>query len=146
MKWSSKFRGSCIKRKKTPCLKIHRLFFNCVHGHVRWLVCLHTYTHRQTVAQSAEAVENTNCFSIGGKTPPNERLGYETKQSDGEVPIMRNLWRMQSTPSLPFHLGPLWLGMVASNRVLFLSQTEPNCVIFLNWIVWNRIVLTFNLI
>ena len=36
-------------------------------------------------------------------TPPfNEFLGYDTKQSVGEVLVMLELWGMQSTP------GPLW--------------------------------------
>ena len=29
-------------------------------------------------------------------------------------------------------------------RVLSVGQTELNCVLMLNWIVWNRTVLTFN--
>ena len=43
---------------------------------------------------------------------------YDTKQSDGEVPVMLELWGMQSTPSLPLLPGPLWLGMVALDRAL----------------------------
>ena len=38
------------------------------------------------------------------RTPPpprNKCLGYDTKQSDGEVPVMLEFWAMQSTPSLP---------------------------------------------
>ena len=53
-----------------------------------------------------------------GKTPPNECPGYDTKQSDGEVPVMQELWGMRSTPSLPLLPGPLWPGMVASNRAI----------------------------
>ena len=37
-------------------------------------------------------------------------------------------------------LGPLWPGVVEPN----MGQIELNCVIMLNWIVWNRTVLTFN--
>ena len=48
-----------------------------------------------------------------GKTPPNECPGYDTKQSDGEVPVMLELWGMRSTPLLPSLPGPLWPGMVA---------------------------------
>ena len=40
---------------------------------------------------------------------PNECPGYDTKQSDGEVPVRLELWGMQSTPSLPLLPGPLWL-------------------------------------
>ena len=45
--------------------------------------------------------------------PPNEYPGYDTKQSDGEVPAVLEIWGMQSTPSLP---GPLWPGVVAPDR------------------------------
>ena len=72
----------------------------------------------------------------------NEYPGYDIKQSDGEVPEMLELWGMQRTLSLPLLPGPLWLGMVAPERVL--SQIELNCLLMLYWIVWNRIVLTFN--
>ena len=58
------------------------------------------------LAQSAGAVEDTDC------------LGYETKQSDSEVPVMLGLWGMQSTPSLPLLPGPHWPGVVALYRAL----------------------------
>ena len=68
--------------------------------------------------QSAEAVEYTNCFSVEGKTPPNECPGYDTKQSDGEVPAVLELWGIWSTPSLPSLPSPLWPGVVAPDRAL----------------------------
>ena len=74
----------------------------------------------QLIAQSAEAVEYTDCFSAEGydPPPPNGCPGYDTKQSDGEVPVMLELSGMRSTPSLPLLPGPLWPGMVAPDRVL----------------------------
>ena len=48
-------------------------------------------------AQSAGAVEYTDCTSAEGKTPPNGCPGYDTKQSDGEVPAVLELWGMRST-------------------------------------------------
>ena len=45
------------------------------------------------IAQSAWAVEYTDCFS--------ECPGYDTKWSDGEVPVMLEIWGIWSTPSLP---------------------------------------------
>ena len=45
-------------------------------------------------------------------------IGYDTKQSDGEVPVMLELWKMQSNPSLPSLPSPLWLGVVTPDRVL----------------------------
>ena len=46
---------------------------------------------------------------------------YDTKQSDGEVPVMLELWGMQSTSSLPSLPGPLWPGVAAPDRVLSIS-------------------------
>ena len=42
----------------------------------------------------------------GVRPPPNECLGYDIKQSDGEVPVILELWGMQSTPSLTLLPGP----------------------------------------
>ena len=54
-----------------------------------------------------------------GKTlPTNECPGYDTKQSDGKVPVMLGLWGMRSTPSLPLLPGPLWPSVVAPDRAL----------------------------
>ena len=51
------------------------------------------------MAKWAEAVGYTNCFSAEGVRPlPNESLGYDTKQSDGGVPVMMELWGMRNTP------------------------------------------------
>ena len=99
------------------------------------------------------------CRSV--RLPPNECLRYDTKQSDGEVPVMLELWGMRSTPSLPSLPGPLWPGVVAPDRVLSMSQIDQtvylcstefferglfwhlNCVLMLNWIVWNGTVFVF---
>ena len=68
------------------------------------------------LAQPAGVVEYTDCTSAEGQHPPsNECPRYDTKQSDGEVPVMLRLWGMQSTPSLPLLPGPLWPGVVASD-------------------------------
>ena len=84
-----------------------------------------------------------------GPTPPNKCPRYDTKQSDGEVPLTLDLWEMWSTPSLPSLLGPLWLRMVAPDRVLSMGQKELfwylNCILMLNWAAWNRTVLTCKL-
>ena len=45
------------------------------------------------IAQSATAVEYTDCISVGVRTS-NECPVYDTKQSDGEVPVMLELWGM----------------------------------------------------
>ena len=54
----------------------------------------------------------------GVRPPSNECPGYDTKQSDGEVPAMLELWGMRSTSSLPSLPGPLWPGVVAPDRAL----------------------------
>ena len=57
----------------------------------------------------------------GVRPPPNECPGYDTKQSDGEVPAMLELWGMRSTSSLPSLPGPLWPGVVAPDRALYIG-------------------------
>ena len=51
-----------------------------------------------------------------GKTSTYECPRYDTKQSDGEVPVILELWGMRSTPSLPSFPGPLWPGVVAPDK------------------------------
>ena len=77
-----------------------------------------------TFAQSAGAVEYTDWPLQRGKTPTNECTGYETKQSDGEVPAVLELWGMWSTPSLLLLPGPLWPGVVAPDRALSRGKKE----------------------
>ena len=72
------------------------------------------------------------------KTPHNECLRYDTKQSDVEGPVMLELWRMQSTPLLPSLPGPLWPGVVELDKVISMGQIELKRVLMLNWIAWNR--------
>ena len=52
----------------------------------------------------------------GGVRPLHKCPGYDTKQSDGEVPVMLELWGMWSTPSPPLLPGPLWNGVVGPDR------------------------------
>ena len=71
------------------------------------------------VAQSTGVEEYTDCTSAEGKTSLlNECPGYDTKQSDDEVPVMLELWGMPSTPPLSLLLGSLRPGMVAPDRAL----------------------------
>ena len=53
-----------------------------------------------------------------GMSPSNECPIYGTKHSDGEVPVILELWGMQRTPSLPLLTGLLWPTMVAPDRAL----------------------------
>ena len=53
----------------------------------------------------------------GVRPPPTNGCPvYDTKQSDGEVPAMLELWGMRSTPLLPLLPGPLWPGVVAPDK------------------------------
>ena len=56
------------------------------------------------------ALQYTDCFSAEGQEPTNECPGYDTKQSDGEVPVMLELWGIRSTPLLPSLSGQFWPG------------------------------------
>ena len=58
---------------------------------------------------------------------------------------MLERWEMRSTPSLPSLPGSLYPGVVAPDRVLSMGLIELNFVLMLNWIAWNRPVLTFKL-
>ena len=61
---------------------------------------------------------NENPTNTGKTGTPHESPGYDTKRSDGVVSVILELWKMQSTPSLPLLPGPLWSGMVVPDRAL----------------------------
>ena len=90
------------------------------------------------MTQSAGAAEYTDCTCIWhyALTAP----AYDTKQSDGEAPVILELWGMWNTPSLPLLPGVLWPGVVALDSVLSMGQIEINSVLMINWIVGNRTV------
>ena len=56
------------------------------------------------LANSVWSVEYTDCISAEGLDSPNQCPGYNTTQSDGEAPVMLELWEMQSIPPLPSQL------------------------------------------
>ena len=87
---------------------------------LNWIIWNKTVWHLNLcVVQLAGAVEYTDCKSADGLAPPpNECPGYETKQSDAEVPAVLELWGMRSTPSLPSLPVPLWPRVVAPDRAL----------------------------
>ena len=55
------------------------------------------------------------------------------------------LWGMRSITSLPSLPCPLCPGDVTPDRTLFIGQIELNWELMLNWIAWNRTVLTWKL-
>ena len=69
---------------------------------------------------------------------PNECPGYDTKQSDGEVPAMLELWGMRSTPSLPSLPGPLWPRVVAPDKGPIYGLNRTNSILMLKWIEWTE--------
>ena len=74
-----------------------------------------------------ETVKYTHCtFAEGKDIPSNECPGYDTKQSDGEVLVILELWGMWKTPSLQSLPGLLWPGVIAPGRVLTMAQIELN--------------------
>ena len=88
---------------------------------------------------------NRQLLCRGVRTPPQRVSWYNTKQSDGEFPVMLELWGRRSISSLPSLPAPFWSGVVAPDRVLSMGQIELNIVLMLNWIAWNKTVLTFKL-
>ena len=94
--------------------------FNLVHN---------TQSLKKYFAQSAGAVEYTDCFSAEEQ---DECPGYDTKQSDGEVPAMLELWGMRSTPSLPSLSDPLWLRVVAPDKGPINGLNRTNSILMLN--------------
>ena len=73
------------------------------------------------MAQSAGVVEYSN-----------ECPGYDTKQPDGEVPMMLGLWGMWIIHLLPSLPGPLWTGMVAPDRFPIYGLNRTNSILMLN--------------
>ena len=67
-----------------------------------------------------------------GKTPSLRVSCYDTKQSDGEAPVMLELWGIQCTPSLLSLPGPYRSRVVAPDRILSMGQIELNYVLMLN--------------
>ena len=76
------------------------------------------------LAQLAWAAEYTDCIFAERENSTNKRPGYDTKQSDGKAPIMLALWKNVEYSLMPSLPGPLWLGVVAPDRVLSMCQNE----------------------
>ena len=50
------------------------------------------------MAQLARSTDYTNCISVEEYDSPNKCPRYDTKQFDGEIFVMLELWAMLSTP------------------------------------------------
>ena len=80
------------------------------------------YIYIYIYVQSARAVEYTDCTSIDEYDLSNKFGGNDTRQFDGEVPVMLEFWGKWSTSSLPSLPGPLLPRVVASDRVLSMDE------------------------
>ena len=90
-----------------------------------------------TVLQVSHITNDTlflRCWpsTVEGQDSPNKCPRYNTKSSNGEAPVMLELWVMWSTPSLPSLPGPLWLGVVTLGKVLSVDQIQLNCILMSN--------------
>ena len=74
---------------------------------------------KSAMVQSAVAVEYIDCISADS---PNECLGFDAKQFDGEAPVMLELLRMQSTHLLSSLPGPIY----ESNRTKLCTYAKLN--------------------
>ena len=74
--------------------------------------------------QDARASGYTDCISAERLDFLNRCPVYDTTQCDGEIPVILEFREMQSTPSLPSLAGPLWFGVVAPDRILFIGQIQ----------------------
>ena len=64
-------------------------------------------------------------YCRGVRTLLNECPGYDTKQSDGNIQVMVELWEGR----VPFHCHR---SLIYFDRVLSMGQIELNCVLMLN--------------
>ena len=64
--------------------------------------------------------------------PSNECPGYDTKQPEGEVPVMLELLGMWCTHSLQLLQGPLGPAAVAPDKAQLMGQIKLDCVLMLN--------------
>ena len=99
--------------------EVHKIQEHYIHGPKQYIAMTCSKTTKiYHLVQPARAVEYTASLQRV-KTPLlNKCPGYDTKQSDSEIPVMLELWGMWSTPSLPSIPEPLWPRVVASDRVL----------------------------
>ena len=86
---------------------------------VKWFQVLQSNAN---IAQFAGAAEYTDYISTEREDSPSKCSGYNNKQSDGEAPMILELWGIQSSPLLQSLPDLLWPGVVAPDRVLSMSQ------------------------
>ena len=87
------------------------------------------------MALSAGAVEYTDCVSAEGYNYSNGCPRDDTKQSDGEDPVILGFWGMRGTSLLPSLPDLLWHGVVTPdspiygpNRTKLCTYANLNCL------------------
>ena len=119
---------------------------NCLHN-FQWITCYCCYHHYSNWCEPSQlGLQNTLTASLQkSKTLPISVLDTTLINLMVEAQVMLELWGMWNTLWLPSLPGPLWPRVVAPDRVLSMDQIELNYALILNWIVWNKTVLTFKL-
>ena len=99
-----------------------------------WCICVwYTYVHLYNIHMFVIYVMYTfltfwdgriyQLHLCRGVEPLAQRVSwYDSKPSDGEFPVMLELWGMQSNPSLPSIPSPHWPGVITADRILSLHQ------------------------
>ena len=110
-------------KKNTVVAENWNYFHVLLRYHVKW--CHYQQIPVSPIANPANPVpllsqQNTPTASLQrSKTPnPNECPRYGTKQSDGAIPVILEFGGIQSTTSLPLLPSPLWLGVLAPDKIL----------------------------
>ena len=109
-------------------IQISYLYTHTRKTHADTHTLTHTYIHAFTsipaATQTLTCPVSWGCIIYqlllcrGVRPPPNECPSYDTKQSDGEVQAVLELWGMRSTSLLPSLPSPLWPEVVAPDRTL----------------------------
>ena len=88
-----------------------------------WIIWNKTVLKFNFVLPSRLGLQNTPTAPLQRGRPLCGRPGNDSKQSDGEAPVMQRLLGMQGTLSLTLFPGPLWPGMGALDSIYGLNRT-----------------------
>ena len=115
-------------------LFLQKFFFSKKNHFDTWMGTVDRRKYRTKPLPSRLGLQNTPTVSQKrGKTHSGCR-GYDTKQFDGEVPVMLEFGAIQMTPSLSSLPGPHWPEMEAPVSIFSMGKIGLNYVLVLNWI------------
>ena len=136
--WNNRRKESVYKKQRFRTAYSAFLFLKILLpcGHVDWCLKFVRFLRDITSPDGRGCRIHRLLLCRGVRPHPNKCPAYDTKQSDGEVPAMLELWGMQSTPSLPSLPGPLWPGVVAPDKGPIYGSNRTNGILMQNWIVW----------